>query len=302
MKLRSILFFLLLAGHLLAQRDDLPYLPSKLYDTGGYEIHLFNNYFTWSDGAPKTNYKYDFFTSNLQFLYGISTKLNVGLDVKLRSVSQTSGTDIPAFEALQWKNTGKYDDGLTKGYRRSGVTALGLRWKIAPFENVPNFSIQQTVYIPLGKELEGSATNGFIDWGGYSFFTQLYYDHSVTSKVSLFVESDLIIENIGKAMFGQEDGYYQMSTPVSVILSYFPNPLHTFYGLINVAPQWGTTVKADPLMRTPAYTPFNQYGVGYKYAITRRILAEVIWTRFFNPSAQARIYTYNFGIRYFVNG
>ncbi len=302
---RSILLlFIFMSSTLFAQQEGGRYLPSKLYDRGGYEVHLFNNYFTQGQALGRLKSRYDFFTSDLQFLYGLSTKLNIGLDIKLRSVAQTLAAKDPTFRALKWSNKGRFNTSGATGYARSGWTAIGLRWKLAPIASIPNFSIQQTVYIPTKSDLEGSSTNGFLDWSGYSFHTQLYYDHNVSSKVSLFVESDLIIENIGKAMFGKAVGYYQYSTPVSIILSYFPNSTHTIYGLINAAPQWGTSVQEVEergIVSTTGYSPYNQYGLGYKYALSHRILAEVIWTRFFNSTVNTKIYTYNFGIRYFVN-
>ena len=285
-----------------AQSDETPYLVSRLYDNGAYEITVFNNYYSKkakNSASEDFSSRINFYTINAQLLYGLSKKWNIGLDLKIRSVTASYGLVDPTFKALNFQNDGNYFRNNTSGYTRSGITAIGLRSKIVPIEQIPNLSVQQTFYIPLNNDQEGGNGTGFIDWSGYSFNTQIFYDHELMPKVFLFTELDLFIENIGQAMFQRASGYYQYSTPMTMIVSYYPNAIHTFFALVNAAPQWGNMYDEQLDLRTPLYDTYNQYGLGYKYAIGRRWLFEVILTRFLDKTPTSRIYTYNFGVRYF---
>ena len=286
-----------------AQSDSDRYLVSNLYDKGEFEIHLFNNYYSKKAKrgiVGEYNFRQNFFTSNLQFLHGIHARLNWGLDLKMRSVTEFQGVLQPTFEALKFKNDGFTDGPDGTGYSRTGLTALGLRIKYSPVKRLPNLSIQNTLYLPLADELEGGhgSGTGFIDWGGPSFYTQVFLDSEMTAKTSLFIEVSAIVENMGSAFFQNASGYYQLSTPLTVIFSYYPQWRHTLYALFNAAPQWGNAYDENTDQTTVSYVPYNQFGLGYKYFITRRILAEGIFTRFFDVEPNAKIYTYNLGIRY----
>ena len=97
----------------------------------------------------------------------------------------------------------------------------------------------------------------------------------------------MIIEDIGKS----EDGFLdRVSTPVTLIFSYNPNPKTTVYALTGYSPFWQSS-----------FDYFAQAGVGTKYQFTRNVELELLYTyfttRFFQQNG-GNAGTYNVGSRY----
>ena len=151
---------------------------SNLYQKGVYEVHLFNNYFSRSfktNGSSTFNNRENFFTTTGQFTYGLSDRLNVGIDFRLRSVTRLEGEQGELFEALNFKNIGRFNENGISGYQRAALSSIGPRIKYQPFKQFTNFSIQQTVFIPVESNLNGDQSTGFLDWETGIFFYSILY-------------------------------------------------------------------------------------------------------------------------------
>jgi len=170
------------------------------------------------------------------------------------------------------------------GLGRAGITGVGPKVRIAPFPALENFSIQSTFVFPVGENLTGTSELPFIDWNGAIFYTQFFNDISIGNNFSIFTEIDLWIEDIGAGNLNR------VSTPATLILSYFPNPKTTIYAISGFSPFWQET-----------FDYFVQGGAGVKYQITRDFELELLYTGFTNKfllDTGGNAKTFNFGVRY----
>lgn len=292
---------LLLFASFKSDAQDSKYFVSKLYPKGKYEVHIFNNYYTQKDilnGSSDYNSRTSFFTSTSQFLYGVSNKINLGLILKFRSVNQNIQELSPFFDALSFKNDGyTQNDVGTIGYSRTGLTAIGASFKYQPFKDFANISFQHSLYIPIGQDLGGNEETGWIDWGNPSFYNQFYYDSMLGDNFSLFLEFSLILENISGAIIQNNSGFYQFSTPMTLILNYYLDQASSFYLLANAAPRWAYTVNED-LQQNGISDPYSQFGIGYKLYVSQKIQLETLYTGFYSSVSGRAASTINFGFRY----
>lgn len=284
--------------------NEFRYLASSLYQKGGFEFHLFNNYYTSHLNENGTNSNgWDFFSSNFQFLIGLSSNLNVGLDLKVRSVVRDVNSQNSVLRALSFKNGGAVFNtkGILESYSRTGITALGPKIKYRPFKQIGAISVQHTLYVPLGKELGGRAANNYedyIDWDAPSLFTQIFYDQALSPKLNIFLETSLILENMDHSFWRTGGGFHQISTPLTVILNYYPTNKLSLYGLVGSAPQWAGSGNSSSEIKY-AYVPYSQLGGGIKYLLHENLQFEVLVTKFFATQEFFNGSTYNLGIRYF---
>lgn len=266
------------------------YFASRLYDSGQYEVNVFNNYYSQVDGRDR----YSFFTSTVTYLMGINTRLNVGIDARIRGVSR--GVDDPRFAALNFANEGFT---ASNTYTRSGLSAIGPRIKYQPWANLGNVTVQHILFFPTVRDGGGNGETGFIDWGSPVLWNDIFYDQELSDKTSFFVQAGLYLENINRATFRAGEGYWQLSTPINLIFNYFHDDKSTFYALLGSSPRWGYNVSngGDDLQVIP--DDFSQFGAGYKYFISDAIQAEVLYTRFYSVVPGRSANTYNIGVRYY---
>ena len=157
-----------------------------------------------------------------------------------------------------------------------------IRW--APIKAWEGFSLQSSFSVPLGENLQGSNDSPFIDWDGYVFWTQFFYDKSLGDKFSIFFEADVLFEDIGA---GESN---RLTVPLSTIISYFPHKKVTLYTLLNVAPTISSPTDY-----------FYQIGGAVKYQITPNFEIELTASHFRNQfliGDNGRAATYNIGFRY----
>jgi len=257
------------------------YIVSSTIPQGSIEIKVFNNLYSQRTTAGPTEDalidRSTFFTTTTSVLYGLSNRFNLGINLKYRRVRNEK---LPS-EALKVFSSGE-DSNF-----RQGITGIGPQIRYAPTAALPNFSIQSSFVFPIGDQLEGGNGRPFIDWNGAIWTTQFFNDLSVGDNFSFFTELDLIIEDIGKS----EDGFLnRVSTPVTLIFSYNPNPKTTIYALSGYSPFWQST-----------HDYFAQAGLGAKYQFTRNVELELLYTRFttkFFKNNGGKAATFNLGFRY----
>lgn len=254
------------------------YVVSAAIPVGTTETKIFNNLYSQSTATGENmNLRSTFFTSIFSFLYGVNSRFNAGFDLRYRRVANQTSTSSNPLHVFGGQN-------LDSG--RSGVTTIGPKIRWAPLRELPNFSIQSAFWIPLGNDYEGTSDLPFIDWNGATWWTQFFNDFSIGDNFSLFTEIDFLLEDIGNKENGAIN---RLSTPATVIFSYFPNPKTTLYLLTGYSPFW----QED-------FDYFAQAGIGTKYQFTPKFELELLYTGFTNEFLQevnGSAATYNIGIR-----
>lgn len=256
------------------------YVVSAAIPKGSSELKVFNNLYTQSTGTPETfGSRSNFFTATLSYLYGLNNRFNLGFETRYRKVSNVSLPSSP-FAVF----TANKDNTFSV---RQGITGIGPKIRWAPVKKWSHFSLQSTLLVPFVKDQEGSSTKPYIDWNGPVWYTQFFYDRDLGSSFSIFTEIDFWAEDIG---FDKNENFNRFSTPVTLILSYFPVKNLTIYGLSSYSPYF-----LDP------YDYFYQYGLGAKYQFTQAFELEFLYTnfnnKFLNEAPNGNASTINLGVR-----
>ncbi|MEM9887126.1 MAG: DUF547 domain-containing protein [Bacteroidota bacterium] len=252
------------------------YVVSMAIPKGTTETKIFNNLYTertQRDADNNLTQRASFFTTWASFLYGVNNRFNLGFDLRYRRVNNTPLPSSP----LDIFN-------FSTGRNRAALSQIGPKIRWAPSDKLPHFSVQSAFWFPFSSDLEGNGEMPFLDWDSYIWWTQFFNDKSVGSNFSLFTEIDFIWEDIGT------DQLNRISTPATVILSYFPHPQVTLYGMANVAPTWYKDLDI-----------FAQAGVGAKYQFNPQLEVELLYTAFTNAflfDSNGRAGTYNIGVRF----
>jgi hypothetical protein len=249
------------------------YVVSSTIQKGTFEIKIFNNLYSQEAAGERSS----FFTTSTSVLYGASNRVNVGFDLRYRRVRYDEAGTASNFDVLGSGGT----------FSRTAISGFGPKFRIAPFNNLPNFSIQSALWIPLADNLEGSEGGRFTDWDSPTWFTQVFNDFPIGDNFSLFAEVDFSLEDFGSKENGSINRF---STPVTGIISYFPTPKTTLYGLASYAPFW-----------QEAFDYFYQLGTGAKYQFTPKFELELLVTAFDNKflnSVDGNASTVNLGLRF----
>ncbi|MBI1268611.1 MAG: DUF547 domain-containing protein [Cryomorphaceae bacterium] len=253
------------------------YVVSATIPKGQVETKIFNNLYTQTtgDGSVRSD-RSTFFTTFITSLYGVNDRFNAGLEVRYRRVRNE------ALPASPFSVLGSGEMAQT----RQAVTTIGPKIRWAPVPKWSNFSVQSAVWLPLGREFEGENDQPYIDWSGPAWWTQFFNDFALGSRFSLFTEIDFLWEDIGRS----EAALNRISTPATVILSYFPHPKTTLYTLGSYSPYWH-----------PSYDYFAQAGLGAKQQVNRKLEFELLYTFFTNDFLWrngGRAATFNLGVRF----
>ena len=277
------------------------YYATNLYEKGEFEIQWFNNYYTQKETGLQSedNFgRYNFFTSLLNTTIGISNKLNLSLGFRFRSVNQNLNSTSGLLDALKFKNEGiVYGLSAEKiGYTRTGLSAIYPGIKYSPFADKPNISIYHAIHIPLGTALEGDDNVGFLDWGNITIQNNLYYTNDISDDKVLFIDAGLLFENVGTFWLNSDTGFSQISTPVTVIYSFFPNYKFSYYGLFNLSPRISVNFGDSNEIKL---APFGQIGGGVKYFVSEKLEAELLYTFFYDGVDNRLAQTFNIGFRYY---
>ncbi len=263
-----------------AQESNLQnFTPSILFDKGDWEFKSFQNIYTQTksfdaDGGKVKNAagRQTWTTSINQFLYGLSSKINIGADVWL-------------------KNANYAQSGIAS---RTSVVGFGPKIKIAPFNNLKRLSIQSTYLFPLANDLEGRPGENevFLHNDGSLWLNQIFYDLPLNEKFQLFMQQAFWYHVVDNSF--RDNNYFQTQT--SLFVSFFPNQRWTLYGMSEYFP----THYNDALQeREGFFSYFIQSGIGTKYQLVPNLIElEFLYTNFWNGSeGQGAGETINFGIR-----
>ena len=273
------------------------YTPSVLLKKGQTDVTIFNSIYTQTQvnwmGQDFFGTRETFAGSWVQITRGVSknARINVGMDINIKASGRTQDTTFAGVgEAFALANDGDH---------RFGVTTIGPKVKIAPFEGVPNFSIESIFWIPLNANLEGTGGDNplyFLDWNRPIWWNRFYYDKSF-GDFQAFTEIDLLFRI--PIYEGQKQA---LDIPMNLIFSYFPTPKTTVYVLgqhvnryrLDLAP-------VPPSEDTDAITSsanYSAYGAGGKYQLTDKLQVEALYTNFWRGINSGLGETYNLGLKY----
>ncbi|MEL6193356.1 MAG: DUF547 domain-containing protein [Bacteroidota bacterium] len=258
--------------------NSIRYVVSSTIPKGTIETKIFNNLYSQvtRSGGELSN-RSTFFTTFVTSIYGVSDYFNAGVEVRYRSVLNA---DYPS------SSFAVFGGGNDQSFRQ-GIATIGPKIRWAPIPKWGNFSVQSAIWFPVMDELEGGNGRPFVDWNNATWWTQVFNDFTLGNSFSLFTEVDFLWEDIGS---GDNGAFNRVSTPVTLILSYFPEPQLTVYALNGFSPYWA-----------PEWDYFYQAGAGAKYQFTRQLELEVLYTYFTNQFLQennGRASTVNLGFRF----
>lgn len=244
------------------------FTPSKLLAKNQFDIKLFNSIYTQTKEADKDRKvikgkdRSNFFTSTLEFYYGIteSARINVGFVAQARA--NTSGGEN-AFSVFNFE-----DNGATTGTARSGFTTFAPSIRVQPIESLPNFSFTSSVYLPIFKKDQ----NGYLDKNSTFWETKFFYDHTFGgNQWQIFTEIDLGF-NFGEEGGNENFANNSLALPISAFLSYFPSSKSTIF------------VNAQQFFLIDLGNEFEQnytsLGFGGKYQVTERLNLEASYSQF----------------------
>ncbi|MEM1123216.1 MAG: DUF547 domain-containing protein [Bacteroidota bacterium] len=227
---------------------------SRLLRKKQFELKIFNSLYTQQqyDGFSNFNSRSSYFSSFFQYLIGSEQRFNVGVDFVLRSQIVNDLATHSPFLAIQTKQFDEFrntangeqlqsSEGTpiqTSG--RFGASHIGPKIKVHPFQKNRNFSLQQTLYVPIDQEVDGQ----FIS------FTQLFYDKLIGTQTQLFVEASL---------WSPLQPTFRVDPFFKVFYSYFPTSRWTVYGMVGLP---------------------SEVGVGTKYLVAKNFEIELLYTNY----------------------
>lgn len=239
MNFKSLFFALLsclFVSTILAQEEDQrsnvqEFTPSKLLKKGQWDIKFFNSIYTQTErtdanSTSVTIPRQTFFTNTTEVYTGVSknSRINIGLIFQVRA--NTYG-GAGALDALSFENN------TTDA--RSGLTTIAPSIRIQPFENIGNFSITSSVYLPVFEDV---ANAPYLDKRSVFWETKFFYDKTFGGdKWQLFTEADLGF-NFGETRQDADPASENVSErfannsifiPVSAFISYFPSSKSTIF-------------------------------------------------------------------------
>ena len=290
--------FLFNSTFLFAQEEDLfegasniqNYTPSKLLENGKWDIKWFNNLYTQTRAnangenldVPRSN----FFNTSLEVFTGISQnkRWNTGIILEFRS---NSFNDQKATSVFSFQNE--------VGKSRSGAAHIAPSVKVAPFNQLPRFSIQSSFYIPVfDKETN---ENGYLAQKSFIWQNRFFYDYTFPGeKFQLFSElgTRLFLGKKNKnedGSFNPNGGFANTSLEVApgIFLSYFPTSKFTVLGYVQHAQliDLGNEFSQN----------YSALGAGAKYQLSDILNIELLYSKFVRGYESGLGQSFNMGLR-----
>jgi len=261
------------------------FTPSVLLRKGQVELKSFYNIYTQrkirnSEGDNvDIEGRQSFFNIQYQVNYGTSRsgRVNLGFDFLLTTFSDGASIYSPVFRSGE--------NNITV------FAAFGPAIRFTPFKKFNKLSVRSAFWFPGGGSLE-SRDGFFVSHDRYTSFNQIFFDTELTDKWRLFMEADFIYR-IAKED-DQEDFF---RTPITGILSYFPTPKVSLYGLYQYSPRYETVTNGfDEQFGLSQW--FMQGGAGIKYQLSPSTEIELSYTNFFASRNDGGGETFNLGFRW----
>jgi len=222
--------------------------PSSLLGEGDIEFKTFHAVYTQTasfdaDGRRREEPRSTYYTGTLSVTTGTGAAWNPGVDLTLRSVT---------------------NDAFPERTRsRTTLTAVAPRVRIAPFRSRPGLALETGVRIPVAHDLEGTDRIPYLDWGDPIWTTRILWDLRLGGTWTAWVEAGTQLRA------GPDAGDAQLTTPVQVLLNWWPRSAWTVYVPFGIAPDWIGDARGHY---------WSQTGLGVKFRPTPRVEFEVLGT------------------------
>ena len=273
-----------------------PYRASTLLYQQQFELKIFSSLYTQRsfDGFNTLNSRSTYFSSFVQLLLGTNRNLNYGVDLVYKSNVLNDFSGSSPFNALLFRqneayqtfpcNDSQFNHGLgsncfnegpeherdtlqnsageaLKTRSSIGLGHIGPKIKFNPIKKWKDLTLQQTLYIPIQKKVDGSWVS----------FSQLFFDKPIGSQFQLFAEVGL---------WTTIHPNFRINDFYKIFFSYFPTKRWTIYAMTSL----------------PA-----EYGMGAKFFITKNLEIELLYTHYLPIESVVgfnRPNTFNLGFRF----
>ena len=267
--------------------------PSSLLPIQKWEIKSFNSNYTQTEFFNEKGKRLDaaggvlyndngtikriadvirttFFTSTNQINYGLSSKVNIGLEFSITSSAYSLSTDS-RFKVMDFKQSAN---------SRTAISNVGARIKFVPIATATNFSVQSVFLIPVAEDLESHKRfpRPFVNWDNYTWINQFFLDLPLSNQWSLFMNVDMVW-GISRNKFVNEQRSNRFTMPVKGFVNYFATPRLTLLLQTEYNPIWQAFGEKKTRQREGAY--YLQTGASAKYQIILgKIEAEIGYNYF----------------------
>ncbi|PCJ28569.1 MAG: hypothetical protein COA97_01100 [Flavobacteriales bacterium] len=257
------------------------YTPSVLLNKGQTDFKLFNSLYTQTQFYNEDGNKQDagerstYFTSILEYNYGVSPRVAIGGEFWFRSVyvgeRSSSSTNV-----LSFSNSSK---------ARTGINLVGMKIKFNPIKKWMRFSFQSGLLISVISDPQSEKLDRpFLDNNRHLWITKLIYDKKISEKLLLFTQLSAWM-SIDKNL---ADENTSLAIPFDLFVSYFLTNKVTIYLQNQIWPSFGN----DGLS-----SYFVQEGLGIKYQLFKGIELEMVYTSFVIGENAGAGQTFNLGLR-----
>lgn len=255
------------------------YTPSSMLAWGQWEAKFFQQVYSQThyfdgQGRPQPQYvRSSYYTGIASLTLGCKSWFNFGVEAWLRSVRIDAPGSSP-FKVLSFQSGPN---------SRSALSAIGPRLKFQPFKELRGFTVQTSLLIPVGSDMEANSRNQpYLATENLQWWTQFYYTLPIRMRWLLFAQVDAFASlNTGGKEQTQASSF---ALPVSVYMSYFPTQRLTIYVFNQVWPTVSTI--------------WYQAGFGAKYRLTEGFELECSYGRFLaGIDAAGQANAFNFGLR-----
>lgn len=256
-----------------------------------YDLTVFNTLYTQQKenwlGQDVSGYRSTFVTNLVQITYGVTKnkRVNLGLDLNFRYNGIVRDNDALSgiSEAFRFTNDAT---------SRAGLASVGLRARLQPFKEVPDFTMQTTFQMPTMRVAEGNGDLFWADWDRITWWNQFFYTKNF-SKFQLFAEIDLLFRF---RRFENQIGMLDM--PMSVFFSYFPTSKITLYAMSQHVPRFTNAINPDVQNDWIVPSNFTASGIGAKYQFSSQMNIELLYTNFWRGVNSGLGSTVNIGLKF----
>lgn len=277
-----VTFMMLLTASVNGQTKNVQdYTPSLLINKGQTEFKLFNSLYTQSQYFNIDSEKLDaggrsnFFTSIMEYNYGVSPNVTLGGEVWFRSVSKGQANSSPT-NVLTFTNSSQ---------SRSGINLAGFKVKFNPIKKWEKLSVQSGFLFSVISDPQSEKLDRpFLDNNRHLWITKLLYDKKISEKFQVFTQISTWV-SIDKNLEKENTG---VATPVDLFISYFPSKKFTIYLQNQFWPSLGSN-------GISSY--FLQEGLGLKYQLAKGVEIETSYTAFIIGKETGAGKTFNLGVR-----
>ncbi|MBL4667976.1 MAG: hypothetical protein JKY30_01775 [Flavobacteriales bacterium] len=282
-RLQIVFFFWLLTVTVSGQENKnvQDYTPSLLISKGQTEFKLFNSLYTQNQFFNAEGTKLDaggrsnFFTSIMEYNYGVSSKVTLGGEIWFRSVANGVSNSSPT-KVLAFTNSSQ---------SRTGINLAGIKIKFNPIKKWEKFSVQSGLMLSVISDPQSeNLDRPFLDNNRHLWITKLLYDKKISEKFQVFTQFAAWV-SIDKELDDENMG---LATPLDVFISYFPSKKITIYLQNQFWPSLGGE-------GVSSY--FVQEGLGLKYQLAKGIELETSYTLFVVGKDTGAGQTFNLGVR-----